>query len=49
MLAGAKRPFGPDGRCTGFSVGLLAACARKVLLHEEAAAAVGGGGAAAKL
>ena len=24
-------PFGPHGRCTGFSVGLLATCVRKVL------------------
>ena len=35
------RPFGLDGRCTGFSVGLLATLARNVLAD--------GGGAGPKL
>ena len=31
-------PFGPDGRCTGFSVGLLVACARNVLRGDSTGA-----------
>ena len=32
-------PFGPNGRCTGFSVGLLTTCVRKVLDDVSSTAA----------
>ena len=32
-------PFGHDGRCTGFSVGLLTACVRKLLTDDYTAVA----------